>query len=401
VARAALRRALGERSVVAVVAIAFVTMLGLGMALPTLPLYARSFDVGYGAAGLLIAAYGLTRLGVDLAAGVLVDRVGERAAGVLGLAGTAGCALLTGLAPSFAVAVAGWGLVGAFSAISQAANYTHLLRTVPRDRIARAVGIFYGAFNVGLAAGGFAGGFLAEHIGLASPLYGTAVLTGLGAILYAALVPGAQRRVRAGQVAQLPARTRLADLVRLPGLTATLAGQLASLWVFAAVFSTLVPLFGREELGMSPAAIGIVLAIGLAVELVFLYPAGSAADRRGRRRVLVPALVALGATTVAIGWAGSPAGFGGLVALASIASAFVAVVPSAMLSDVVGTERTGTAVGVFRFAGDLGFALGPLTAGLVAQAAGLRAGFAMAAAPVAIALVLVVRAAETLRGPAR
>ncbi len=57
---------LADRSVVAIIGIAFVLMLGNGIVLPVLPLYARSFDVGYGAAGLLIASYGIARLGFDL-----------------------------------------------------------------------------------------------------------------------------------------------------------------------------------------------------------------------------------------------------------------------------------------------------------------------------------------------
>jgi MFS family permease len=54
-------------------------------------------------------------------------------------------------------------------------------------------------------------------------------------------------------------------------------------------------------------------------------------------------------------------------------------------------------VGVFRFSGDLGFTLGPLVAGFVAEIAGFREAFAVTAIPTLVALALVVRSAETLR----
>ena len=67
-----------------------------------------------------------------------------------------------------------------------------------------------------------------------------------------------------------------------------------------------------------------------------------------------------------------------------------------MLSDLAPRAAIGTAAGVFRLSGDVGFALGPLVAGLVASGVGLREAFAVSALPAAVALVLVLRTPETL-----
>jgi MFS family permease len=166
--------------------------------------------------------------------------------------------------------------------------------------------------------------------------------------------------------------------------------------VFSAVFGTLLALFGRDELGMSPSAIGIVFAIGLAVELVLLYPAGSVADRYGRKLLLVPALVGTALTAGLLGFAGSPVALGVLVAVMAVVSGVGGVAPSAMLSDVAPRGAIGTAAGVFRLSGDVGFALGPLVAGLVASGVGLQEAFAVSALPALVALVFVLRAPETL-----
>jgi MFS family permease len=68
-----------------------------------------------------------------------------------------------------------------------------------------------------------------------------------------------------------------------------------------------------------------------------------------------------------------------------------------MLADVTPDEGSGTAVGTFRFFGDVGLALGPIVAGYSASGLGFEAAFALAAAPTVVALVLVLRMRETLR----
>src|SRR3990170_6848210 len=90
------RSILSDPSVRAVVLTAFVMMLGAGLVLPVLPLFARSLGAGYGGAGLFVAGWGVTRLVFDVAAGPIVDRFGKRRTAASGLAVAAAFALLTG-----------------------------------------------------------------------------------------------------------------------------------------------------------------------------------------------------------------------------------------------------------------------------------------------------------------
>src|SRR6266480_4343002 len=80
-----IRSILADRAVRVIMVITFVVMLGFGIIAPILPLFARSFGVGYGAAGLLISGFAFTRLVFDLVAGPIVDRYGERLAATAGL----------------------------------------------------------------------------------------------------------------------------------------------------------------------------------------------------------------------------------------------------------------------------------------------------------------------------
>jgi MFS transporter, DHA1 family, multidrug resistance protein len=411
---------LADRRVAAVVLVVFIVMAGAGLVLPILPLFARSFGVGYGAVGLLVSAYGLARLVFDLVAGPVVDRFGERAAAVGGLALIGVGSALTGAAGSYGVAVVTWATAGVGSAIALAAVYTRLLRVVPTRQMARTLGIFYGAFNTGFVAGGAASGLVADRFGLAGPLLANAAVVALAALLWLSLVPARRRpEVAAGQAPPAgqttptagqappageapppPGRGRgwsLRRLLRTPSLVPVLVTNFAYLWMVAVVFDTLVPLFASDELGLSTVGIGVLFAVALAAEFVVLYPAGSAADQHGRKPVLVPALAGLAVATAAVGWAPTPLLLGILLAVLGVMSGTAGVPPGAMLSDVAPTQASGTAVGVFRFCGDLGFTLGPLLAGWSVPALGFRWAFALAAVPTVVALGLILRTPETLR----
>lgn len=396
---------LADRGVAAVVGLAFFVLTGTGIVLPTLPLYAQTFGRGYGGAGVLIAAFAIARLGADVGAGILVDRIGERRAGAIGLALLGGGSLATAFSSEYWLAVACWGVAGVGSAVFFAAQFSYLLRAVPRERMARTLSVFYGAFNIGLVLGGVLGGTIAELLGLTAPLFLNAGVIAVAAFLYLRFVP--EPRGHAKTTLETPtdaevrmlrhARETLGRLARTPGFAATLFANLAYLWMVAAVFNTLLPLFASDELGMTVAGIGVIFAITLAAEFVVLYPAGSAADRRGRRTVLIPSLAGLALMTVAVGWSPNVAAFAVLMALLGVTSGVAGVPPAAMLSDVVPEGESGTAVGAFRFAGDLGLALAPLVAGFSADALGFRAAFALVAIPTLMALVLIMRSEETLR----
>jgi len=388
------RAILSDRSVASVIALALFLNLGTGIVLPILPLFARSFGVDYGQAGLLVGAFYFARLMSDLAASAVVNRLGVRRSAGSGLILLAVGALLTGLSPSFWVAVICWASAGAGAGIVFAAMYNALIRGVDRSRMARALSLFYGAFNGGVVAGGFVGGLVASRLGLAAPLFFLAGIAGALAIVMMRLLREPEPAVTAATLEAKPAS--VLTLLRIPGFAAAVVAALANLWAFGAVFNTLVPLFARDRLHLSTLGIGMLYAIALAVEFLAYYPAGSWADTRGRRYVLIPAFALLAIATVSLGWATSVVVFAVLLAILGMASAFSGVPPGAMLADVLPVRESARGVAIFRFGVDVGFTLGPLVAGLTAGAFGFSAAFAIAGVPCLVALAVVSLGRETL-----
>jgi MFS family permease len=400
------RQILSDRAVRVPVLIVFVIMLGFGLIAPILPLYARSFGVSYDAASLLISTFAFARLVFDPVAGPVVDRYGERLCAMTGVMFVGVSSALAGIARSFPLVVLFRGAGGLGSSLFFAALYSHLLKVVPSNRMGRTMSVFYGALNVGIIAGGPIGGVVAQVWGLRSPLFLYSGLCLLSGLLYMRYMTDSKGR-EAGEPAAGSApsgprgwrgtRSRVLALLRNPTFLTVLVLNMAFYWVVAGGYDTLVPLFGREGLGMSTVEVGGVFAIAVAAEFVVLYPAGSASDRIGRKRVLLPALAGLAIMMAAVGWAGSAVALGILMGLVGLTSGSAASGPAAMLADVAPEGGSGTAVGVFRFFGDLGFVLGPLVGGAAASAFGFKGAFALTAAPVVVALLLVARTPETLR----
>ncbi len=381
----------------------FVMMLGYGIVAPILPLYARSFEVGYEAAGLLISMFAVARLVFDVVSGPMVDRYGERTVATAGLGVLLVSSLLTGLAPNFPLAVLFRSVGGAGSSAVFASMYSYLLKVVPKQQMGRTLGLFYGALNIGIIAGGPLGGFIAQQLGLAAPLFfysGLMAPAGFLVWRYLRLTPREGRGADAAEE-RVPLRARLGALLRTKGFTTALVVNLTYAWMIAGVYDTLVPLFGREELGLSTVGIGVVLAVALASELVVMYPAGAVTDRVGRRPVLIPSLAAMVILTAVLGQAGSAVVYAVILGIFGIATGAAGVAPAAMLSDVVPEGSSGTAIGMFRFCGDLGFILGPLVAGVVASGWGFQASFAVAAVPSIVAFLFTVRTPETYRHATR
>jgi MFS family permease len=368
----------------------FVIMLGFGILLPVLPSYARTFDVGYDEVGLLIAGFNLTRLAADPFVGRFIDRYGERATTTIGAIWVGVSSVAAGLAPNFGLLVVFRSVGGIGSALFFAALLSFLLRTIPAERSGRVMSVYYGSFNVGLIAGGPLGGLVARWLGLASPLHVYGIACFASALLFWRTIHNPARSAD---------ETRKGGLRRLPWtrpLVTALVSNAAYAWMIGALFSTLIPLFGVEEVGLTLGGVGVALAIVTATELGSLFPAGKATDRRGRRAVLVPSLAALAGVTAVLGFATAPTPF--LIAMGAlgVASGYAGVPPAPMLSDVTPEELKGTAVAAFRFVGDLGFVLGPLVAGWAADEFGFGASFAINAIPTLVALALVLSIHETM-----
>jgi MFS family permease len=362
--------------------------LGYGLIVPVLPLYARSFHVGLAAVGAVQLVFGLTRFSCGLAAGVGVDRFGERTATMGGLLIVAASSYAAALATTFPQLIVARGFGGAGSALFINGMMSRILRIIEPAAMGRASGAFRASFLVGIGAGPALGGVLAKYGGFSAPFY----VYGTGLLVAATIT----WFVMAGQ-AQLPdtarrsplhalraARPMFTDLRYVVALLATTAGW----WAVSGPAQTIGAVFAQQRLGFGKDTIGFAITALSAGELVILLVAGRLADRYGRRAVMVPALLVTGVATALIGQTpAAPWSFFVLMVALGCGVSASGVAAGGLLADSIPRTGSGAAVGLNQMAGDLGFLLSPTTIGVLAEHTSFALAYAVGAVPAALVTV--------------
>ena len=295
----------------------FLNALGWGAVLPFEVIYlhdGRGF--GLGVAGLVVGVVtGLAVVAAPLV-GPLIDRVGARAtaagAGLALAAGYGGLAFAHTPAQAFAAAA----VAGAGNGALLPSQSTLLASLVPPELRHRSTAVSRVAANLGMGLGGALGGLVAAY-GL-NGFVGLFLANAVSYVLYVAiLVAAVHEHVRPEPVAggyRLLLRDR--PFVRLAVTNVAMIG------VGWGVFTWLLPPFARNEIGVDPRLIGLLLfANALAVVLAQIPVAKLAEGRRRAVTMAVAAATFAGACLVV----GASDLFGPGVAYALLLAAAVAV----------------------------------------------------------------------------
>ncbi len=346
-------------------------MAGQGVIAPVLPLFAKEFGVGTAVIGLTLAVFGLARLILNVPLGLLSDRYGRRSLLVGGPIVTAAGMVASGLAPTIEWLLVWRFVAGAGSAMYMTGAMVYLTDISNEDNRARFIGTNQGALLIGTAVGPAIGGVVAEFWGLRAPFYVVGV-----AALFAAAYSWARLPETRGLIA-LPARavdgaapTRGAwlDMVRSRDFLALGFVTLVIFFTRTGSRQTLVPLLGGEVLGLSPGELGAVFTGMSVVNVILLTPAALAADRFGRKRVIVPSMLAHAVGLLLYAISDSVPMFLVASLALSVAASVAGPAPAAYAADLAPPESRGLAMGLYRTSGDIGFLIGAPMLGALTDA---------------------------------
>jgi MFS family permease len=186
---------------------------------------------------------------------------------------------------------------------------------------------------------------------------------------------------------------------RLQELASAGTGQLFAQMIRAGR-TIVLPLYASDVLGLDIGAIGLILSLSSAVDMLLFYPAGLIMDRLGRKWAIVPSflLQALGMGLVPL-----TSGFTGLVLASTLIGVGNGLGSGSMMTlgaDLAPHEARGEFLGVWRLIGDVGHSGGPLLVGGIADWVALpTAALLMAGAGLLAAAVFALLVPETLRKP--
>ncbi len=152
-----------------------IDLIGFGMVLPLLPLYAKSYGATPFVIGLLAISYSVAQLVFNPIWGALSDRIGRRPILLMSLACASFFYAVFGWAPSLLWLFVARTFGGVFAGnISAAMAYIADI-TTKKDR-AKGMGLIGVAFAVGFIVGPAVGGFLSKY-GYSMPGYAAACLS--------------------------------------------------------------------------------------------------------------------------------------------------------------------------------------------------------------------------------
>jgi DHA1 family tetracycline resistance protein-like MFS transporter len=341
----------------------FIDLVGFGIVIPVLPLYAEKFGASETAIGLLLGAFSVMQFIFAPILGKLSDRIGRRPVLLVSLIGTAIGFLIMGLADALWLVFVGRiidGITGGNISTAQA----YIADVTPPEQRSKGMGLIGAAFGLGFIVGPVIGGLMSD-ISPGAPFYFAAALSAANATaLYFLLPESRSRESRAGT------RPSITGMLRESGgwqLRAVMATYFFATVAFAMMTAT-YPLFTSHRFEFDSThngylfafvgMLGVVIQGGLLGRLVKIF-----GDR---------ALAASGTVVLAIGMFFLPASAS--VSALILATAALAVGNSlatptlnGLASKSVDSAHQGSLLGVMASVASLARIIGPIAGGILLE----------------------------------
>ena len=365
------------RQIWVLVIAAFSIAIGFGIVAPVLPQYAASFSVSITATTVVVSAFAAFRLLWAQPAGALVTRLGERPTYMTGVLVVAASSAATAFAQNYWQLLVFRSLGGIGSVMFTVSAMGLLVRLAPPTIRGRVSALYGSMFLMGSIVGPVIGGLLGQF-GMRVPF-----LVYAGTLLVAALFIGAMLEVPprrsqgdgpGGGAEVLTLREAWSD----KAFRSVLGSGFANGWSNFGVRIALVPLFAAVVTSPEPWIAGAVLAL-FAIGNASVLPVSSrVADTVGRRPLIIGGLLVNGAFTASLGLATTTWVLLALSLLAGAGAGLMNPGQQAAVADIIGNDRSaGQVLSTFQMVQDVGAILGPIIAGLVADAVGYEAAFAV------------------------
>jgi MFS family permease len=407
---------LGRRRVVGTLfLVVFIDLLGFGILIPVIPLYAKFFGANEFVGSLLIATYSLFQFVGAPLLGRLSDDRGRRPVLLLsllgsvlawtlfGIAGELGP--LLGAANGLVVLFVARALAGAMGGNIATANAYMADVTPPEDR-ARGLGILGAAFGLGFVFGPAISGLVSSPFALAlfrdllpplvpvseftMPSFTAAALSAGNLVLAFLVLPEPRRRAATGTTAGSRLR-QLYDALRSPDLGILVVSFFVASFAFSAFESQFIFLT-NDRLGYGTAANAVLLTyIGVLIALIQGGLIGPLTERFGEYRLALAGaaiqLVTLALVPFSLSWTFVPSVGpveSGAVALAlvstplALGNALTNVSLNALVSLNASADTQGGAFGLTQSAGSLARTVGPAAAGFLYVAVAYWSPFVVA-----------------------
>ena len=373
-------------------------VIGVNAIAPVIPAYAAHFGVGVALTSTVITAFAVARMSVRLVAGRLADRHGSRRISASGGAIQAGGALIAAFAPNIGILLGARAIQGTGSAMFGTSIYRYMLVTTEKEDLGRATAWYQAGILIGTTVGPLLGGMVADLFGIFAPFYLQMVLASVVAVVSLRFLG---ESTIDDDTPEQPLGRSIVSLLRIDGFMVLLLLGFGLFFIRAGATNVLVPVFGDESLGLSASLIGAIISLGSVVSLVAMPIAGRVADTVGRVPVALAGAFVAALAVAGYGLTGTTVQLALVAATVGLGTGLSEVAVPTMVGDAAPRGAEGIVSAVYRISSDLGWVVGPIALGLLADSGRFGLAFVVAGAPLFLGGVILAvrRNAGTEAGP--
>ncbi len=343
----------------------FVVMMGFGIIIPILPLYAKHLGASSLHLGMIMATFSFFQFIFAPIWGTLSDRIGRKPVLMIGLVGYMVSHIINGFAGSVAMLFLARALGGILSSAVLPTALAFISDVTGEHERGTGMGVFGAAMGAGVIFGPSIGGFV-SHLShsFRTPFFVAAGLVTLLIPLAWAYLPESLPRERRVTGAQEKKPHRLRELAD------ALKGELALYFVIAFLTSFaaanlegIFAYFSFDKFGFGPREMGIIFTVIGVVSVVMQgLLVGPAINRFGENRLILVGLVgtAIGFVLLTRSW--NLVSLTAFVVLNMASGALVRPGLSSAVSKQTSTGQ-GATMGVMGSFDSLGRIVGPVLAG--------------------------------------
>ena len=379
--------------------IIFIDLVGFGIVIPVLPLYAERFGASHFVIGLLLGIYSLMQCIFAPILGKLSDRVGRRPVLLISIIGSALGFLLMGAAstlPLLFLARIIDGITGGNISTAQA----YIADVTPPKERSRGMGLIGAAFGLGFIFGPAIGGALSQ-ISLAAPFFFAAALAGLNAAAVYFFLPESLSAHHRGDVHPRASILQIFEEAKGSSLKVVMVTYFFATVAFSLLTAT-YPLFTEQRFGLNAAQNGYLFSsLGLIGAIVQGGLLGWLVKIFNDKRLTMAGTLILAASFFVLPMVST---FPGLLAATmgvAVGHSLIAAPLNGLASKLVGPGAQGRVIGLMQSSASVARIVGPVMGGwlLHYDAAQLAADFGRTPywasgflSLIALALTLAIRA---------
>ncbi len=335
----------------------FASMLGMGVVVPLLPLYAESMGASGVGLGMIVSGFSLARTIVMPAAGRFSDLRGRKRILAVGLL----FYTLTSVGYVWATNVLSLSLIrflqGIASGMIMPVAQAYVGDVSPLKEEGKWMGYFNAAMFGGFGVGPLMGGTVTEHLGMNVTFYIMAGLNLISFLLVVAFLPEVSRQ----KLEQVTPHGRISTSSTLRGL---FSYQL-SFAVGRGTFTVFLPVFAGVRAGLSPSLVGVLVAFSLLFMSILQVYGGHIADRIDRKLLVIVGNLLTTISLALVPWTSGFWTLLGVCALGGIGGG--ASMPAASALGIAEGRKFGMAwtIASLAMAFSIGMTIGPVLAGAI------------------------------------